>query len=1059
VFELFGQRRYRLQLREITFLFLVCVLLAAPVLAQSPNGTINGLVLDPSGKAIVGADITIVNDTTRVQYPGKTNNEGIYVVTNLPPGPYRLQVSKVGFKTLIKPDITLNVQDSVAINFTLPLGAVSETVTVEGGTALIDTQDGAVSTVVDRQFADNIPMNGRSFQTLIALAPGVTTVPRAVTGGQGEFSINGQRTEANYFTVDGVASNTGTVAVAGGNASGIGGSTPSETALGTTQSLVSVDDLQEFRINTSSYSAEYGRSPGGQISLLTRSGENEWHGSAFEYFRNAVLDANNWFNDAAGLAKTAERQNDFGGTLGGPIEIPRIYNGKNKTFFFFSYEGLRLDVPQPALTTSVPDTYLRQNAPAAVQPLLNAFPIENGADDPKCLAPGPPAVGATCLALFTAAYSAPASLDATSIRIDHTVGEKLKLFGRFSDSPSDSETRSIHDLAQLNTTSFDVKTLTVGATSALSPGLSNDFRFNYTWNNNANVLSLDNFGGAVPLGPSQLFSSPPPPAYQAAAFLFFGSSPSFNVSPFGANQRQINVTDSLSMAFGSHVLKYGLDYRRLATKQSFNQLEDGYFYLSPAGVLENSLIASVGTAIQTEPVFLNFSAYAQDEWRATSRLHLSFGLRWDLNPPPGNGSGGAPYTLNQVTNLATAQIAPQGTPLWQTDYHGFAPRLGLAYQLGERPGRETVVRGGLGLFYDLGNTQGAVGLGNVGFESSSVLFNVAYPLTPAQNTLPAPTVTSPYDNLVFAFTPHLTLPYTLQWNVAVEQALGPNQSLTVSYVGAHGRDLLSSRFFNPANINPNFSQGFGVYLISNGANSNYNSLQVQFQRRLSHGFQALASYTWSHSIDNLSSNFTSDEPLIRGNSDFDVRHNFAAGLTYALPGSYSSAVANALLRHWSLDSRITARSALPVDIIGGTQLLSNAMVQYVRPDIVPDVPIYVANPAAPGGRLVNANAFEPAAGEFGNEPRNFVRGFGLWQTDIAIQRDFPLYERLNLKFRVEAFNLFNHPNFGSIDNNLEDGPALFGRATNTLNGQLGGLNPLYQVGGPRSIQFALKITF
>ena len=348
---------------------------SVPVVAQSPNGTINGLVLDPSGKVIAAADITIVNDTTGVQYAGKTNNEGIYVVTNLPPGPYRMQVAKIGFKTLIKPDIVLSVQDSLAINFTLPIGAVSETVTIEGGAAMIDTQDGTVSTVVDRQFADNLPMNGRSFQTLITLAPGVTAVPGAVTGAQGEFSVNGQRTEANYFTVDGVASNTGTVAVNAGNASGIAGLTPSETALGTTQSLVSVDDLQEFRINTSSYSAEYGRTPGGQISFLTRLGTNDWHGSAFDYFRNEVLDANNWFNDHAGLQKTAERQNDFGGTLGGPVEIPGLYSGKDRTFFFFSYEGLRLDVPQPAQTSEVPDTFLRENAPAAVQPLLNAFPV------------------------------------------------------------------------------------------------------------------------------------------------------------------------------------------------------------------------------------------------------------------------------------------------------------------------------------------------------------------------------------------------------------------------------------------------------------------------------------------------------------------------------------------------------------------------------------------------------------------------------------------------------------------------------------------------------------
>jgi carboxypeptidase family protein/TonB-dependent receptor-like protein len=1057
--QLFGQGRYQVRLHPILCLLFVCLLASFPVFGQSPNGTISGVVFDPTGAIIAGAEITAVNDATRVQYSTATNNEGIYVLANLPPGSYRIQVAKIGFKTLIKPDIVLSVQDALAISFNLPIGAASETVTVTGGASLINTENAAVSTVVDRQFADNLPMNGRTFQTLITLAPGVTTVPGAVTGGQGEFSINGQRTEANYFTVDGVASNTGTNAENAGTGGGIGGSIPSETALGTTQSLVSVDDLQEFRINTSSYSAEYGRTPGGQISFLTRSGTNDWHGSAFDYFRNAVLDANNWFNTQAGLAKTAERQNDFGGTLGGPLGIPGIYDGKGKTFFFFSYEGMRLDVPQPALTTEVPDTFLRQNAPSVVQPLLNAFPVQNGADDPKCLPPGPPATGATCQALFTAAYSAPASLDATSIRIDHTFGSKLKVFGRFSDSPSSSITRAPKDLAERVTTRFDVKALTLGVTSAISPSVSNDFRFNYTGNNNALLQLLDNFGGAQPVPINQLFPVPAPPAYQFAAFLFYGGVPEFNVSPLRADQRQINTNDAITVVRGSHLLKFGVDYRRLSTELLANQLLNAIFYTSPAGVLSNSGIAEAATQFQSEPVFSNFSAYFEDEWRATDRLHLSLGLRWDLNPPPGNAMGSLPYTLNQITNLATAQVAPKGTPLWQTDHHAFAPRFGLAYQIHQAPGHETVLRGGVGLFYDSGNTQGAGGLKDVGFFSQALYFGAIFPLTVAQNTLPAPNTSSPYNSSVVAFDPHLTLPYTLQWNVAVEQALGGDQSLTVTYVGAAGRELFSSRFFDPSAINPNFSSGNGLYLTTNGASSDYNALQVQFQRRLSHGFQALASYTWSHSIDNLSSNLTSDEPPIRGNSDFDVRHSFAAGLTYDLPGSYSNEFARGLFEHWSLDGRITARSGLPVDIIDGLTLLPNGMEEYVRPDVVPNVPVYVADPTAPGGRLVNANAFQPPAGEFGNEPRNFVRGFGVWQTDLAIQRNFPIHERLVLKFRAEAFNLFNHPSFGNIDNNLPDGPALFGRATNTLNIQLGGLDPLYQIGGPRSIQFALKLTF
>ncbi|HEV2396210.1 MAG TPA: TonB-dependent receptor [Candidatus Sulfotelmatobacter sp.] len=1036
---------------QITFVFFLVVLTAFPLLAQSPNGAINGLVLDPSNRAIAGADILAINDVTGVKYSSKTNDGGIYVVPNLPPGPYRLQVSKVGFKTLVKPDIVLNVQDALSINFSLPIGAVFETMTIEGGAPLVNTESASVSSVVDRQFVENIPLNGRSFQSLITIVPGTTQVPGGSPGQTGEFSINGQRTEANYFSVDGVSVNTGVNALAGTNTSGIGGSTPSETALGTTQSMVSVDALQEFRIATSTYSAEFGRTPGGQISLLTRSGTNEWHGSLFDYFRNDTLDANNWFNDNSNLPKTAERQNDFGGTLGGPIEVPGVYDGRNKTFFFFSYEGMRLRVPQPVQATMVPDAFLRQNSLAAIQPLLNAFPIQNGAEQ------------GNDLALFSAAYSAPSTLDATSVRLDHTFGDKLKIFGRYSDSPSETVTRYSENLANLISTSFDLKTLTLGATSLFSPRLSNDFRFNATWNTGRTDETLDNFGGAQPLGPSQLFSVTPPTAYDFGMFLYFGTVPAFNVVPVKARQWQLNATDTFVLAYRTHVVKFGVDFRRLSTRLYENQLLNAFYFFSPADVLQNSAseaVASTYGSVPPEPVFLNLSAYVQDEWRTTDRLHLSLGLRWDLNPPPTNANGPRPYNLDQITNLTTAQLAPPGTPQWKTDYHAFAPRIGLAYQLHQRKGRETVLRGGFGLFFDTGNTQGAVGLNAIGFGVSQNLFGVGFPLTPAQNQLPPPSVTPPYTNYVFAFNPRLTLPCTLQWNVAVEQGLGTSQALTVSYVGASGRNLLSSRFLNSGNINPNFSLGQGLFVVDNAAESNYQALQAQFERRLASGLQASASYSWAHSIDNASSNFLNVAPILRGNSDFDIRHSFALALTYELPDVHTKRLSGKLLGHWALDARVAGRSALAFNVYSGYSYLSDGTFEYVWPNLVPGVPVYASDPTAPGGRVVNANAFlAPPTGEQGNEPRNFLRGFDLWQTDLAVRREFPLYERLKLQLRGEAFNVFNRPNFGQIDNNLLDGPTLFGLARNTLNNQLGGLNPLYQVGGPRSIQIALKLIF
>jgi hypothetical protein len=375
-------------------------------------------VFDPETKGVPGAQIVVISDVTGIRYETATNAEGIYNLSSLPPGVYRMQVSKPGFKTIVRPDIILNVQDAVSINFTLPIGAVSVTVTVEGGAPLINTQAATVSTVVDRQFAENLPLNGRSFQSLIYLTPG-TVATTSTSSDSGQFSVNGQRPSSNYWMVDGVSANVG-VGAATTPGNGFGGALGSTSALGGTNSLVSVDAMQEFRIQTSTFAPEFGRTPGAQISILTRSGTNLFHGTAFDYLRNDLFDASNWFNGFRNnppLPKAEERQNDFGGTFSGPIV-------KDRSFFFFSYEGLLLRLPQTSIT-SVPDLGARQNAAPAMQPFLNAFPQPNGVDDLT-----------TGIAQFNASYSNPGTLDAYSLRVDDRINGKWSLFGRYIFSPS-----------------------------------------------------------------------------------------------------------------------------------------------------------------------------------------------------------------------------------------------------------------------------------------------------------------------------------------------------------------------------------------------------------------------------------------------------------------------------------------------------------------------------------------------------------------------------------------------------------------------------------------------
>jgi hypothetical protein len=324
---------------------------------------------------------------------------------------------------------------------------------------------------------------------------------------------------------------------------------------------------------------------------------------------------------------------------------------------------------------------------------------------------------------------------------------------------------------------------------------------------------------------------------------------------------------------------------------------------------------------------------------------------------------------------------------------------------------------------------------------------------------------APYEGILYVFPPHLQLPYTLQWNGSIEQALGKSQALTASYVGSHAARLLRLSIINTPS-NPNASQFF---FLENGLTSDYDSLQIQVRRRLNRGLTALASYTWSHCLDYGSQNISFGYQ--RGNCDFDVRHNFSAALSYDVPNVGHNNFANAALHHWGIDDRFTARTAFPVTLDGNQLVQPNGQIYNAGLNFVSGQPVYVYGAQCaevyaalfqntlpcPGGRAINPNAFVNVTSGFGDAPRNFARGFGAWQMNLAIRREFPIYENLKLQFRAEAFNTFNHPNFGVI--NAQFGQNTFGQATGTLAGSLGILNPLYQQGGSRSMQFALKLVF
>jgi hypothetical protein len=1004
---------------------------------------------------IVDAKVAVISAGTNMRTETRSNDSGEYYLANLAPAVYRIEIERPGFKRLVKPDLVLHVQDALKLDFEMTLGDVSETVTVEAGAPLVNTESATVSTVIDRKLVDNLPLNGRSFQTLITLTPGVVLTVTAFND-QGQFSVNGQRADANYFTVDGVSANfgvTGSIAMQ----QTASGALPAFSASGGTNSLVSVDAMQEFRVQTSSFAPEFGRSPGGQVSIVTRSGTNAFHGTLFEYFRNDLLDARDWFVNVSGLPKPQERLNDFGGVFGGPVI-------KDKMFFFFSYEGQRLRQPS-SLQTAVPDNASRQAAPASMRPYLNAFPVPSGS------------VLGSGLAQFNASFSNPSSLDAYSIRLDHVINSRLNLFGRYNYSPSSLDQRgpvfsSGRVLSTINSLASSVHTGTVGLTQLINPRISNEVRVNYSNHRIGIRFVMDDFGGAVPLPDSLFFPSAYSSINSNLIFIINGAGEYIQGKQGTDEQRQINLIDNLSVTRIGHQMKFGVDYRWLAPFSSpaayrqFAQFSG--MSTSPGGALSGTATLVQSSAFQTNALLSqNFSLYGQDTWKLTSKLTLTYGLRWDVNPSPkGKNLSNDPFTVVGLSNPATMTLAPRGTPLYETTFGNVGPRIGLAYQLGGIRNWGAVLRTGFGVFYDLG--QGSLGGVSSFFPySGSRSFTLgAFPLSPQNAVPPALTTNLPTSTLLVA-DPHLKLPRTYQWNISLEQSLKSSETLSLTYIGAIGRNLLrATKLFN---VNLNFPF---ITLTDNSATSDYHALQVKFQRRLSRGLQGLASYTFSHSIDIASTDAANNRStpgaiaspnIDRGNSDFDIRHSFTAGVTYDLPSPGLNKTAHAIFAGWSLDTFILARSAPPVDVIGATSNVGGVTLAS-RPNLNPGVLLELFGTQYPGGKIFNRAAFTAApAGQQGNFGRNVLRGFGAWQADVGLQRQFHLAEKLGLRFRAEFFNIFNHPNFGNPINLLTS--PLFGRSTQTLANSLGsggangGLNPLYQIGGPRSIQFALKLQF
>jgi hypothetical protein len=745
--------------------------------------------------------------------------------------------------------------------------------------------------------------------------------------------------------------------------------------------------------------------------------------------------------------------------VGGPVFLPKIYDGRNRTFFFASYEGLQLRQPFVTNPLQVPSLAARQNATGVVKDLLNAFPLPTGSASATTPDSAP----------YIGAFSSPSKLNAASFKIDHTLSSRFSVFGRYNYAPSESQERAKYCAAScVSVNEALTETFTGGATMVISPRLVNDLRLNYSKAKTNLSYFTDTFGEAVVPPASSLY-----PSFTTGdkGYIYIEVDPSgdntLTDGLFVENrQRQFNLVDTAAITLGQHDFKFGVDYRRLSPTTNSGSYRRSFFFTSVAQLATGiaPTFAIVSPDVVLNPIFQNFSAFAQDTWRASSRLTLTYGVRYEVVPAPSEANGRNPVTVIGLDDLTQLRLAPDNAPFYATKYGNFAPRLGFALRL-DSSGR-SILRAGTGLFYDLGYnfTGTAFSTSQYPYARSLNAANVSFDAPLASSQAPPVNRNPPYPRL-FAYQQDYKLPLTWQYNIALERAVGQNGTATLSYVGAAARRL--SRVESLRNVLPAFAR---IDAVRNDARSDYHSLQAQFQQRFAAGFQGLVSYTFGKSLDTVSdesnSNLQAPSGMLspsgdRGPSSFDVRHSFNGAVSYELPAYFQSRFPKAVLNGWAFDLMFRARSATPVNVVTGRDSIGLGITTVSRPDLVAGVPLYLESELLPGGRRFNPAAFDaatPAAQRRqGTLGRNVLRGFPAVQADFSLRREFDLREGTALQLRMEAFNLFNHPNFYNPSGVLSS--SNFGRATQMLGSGLSGLSPLFQIGGTRSIQVALKLLF
>ncbi len=998
-----------------------------PVAAQRYT-SLAGHVLDTSGGGISGAVVTVTNQETGFRRSAESEIGGAYAVSPLETGVYKITVRKEGFRTLVRFGMPLGEARAAAADFVLPVGSILETVTVEGTPSPLDREDAARETGFEHDEIVRLPLNGGGLLQLLDAAP-TTNVTPATRGEAGQFTTAGQRPNTNYFTVDGVSANNG-VTAGGIPAQSTGGTLPPVSAFGSLDSLISPEVVDEFSIRTSSTGAEMGRLPGAQIAITSQSGANQWHGSLDYQWRNEVLAANDWFANQASLDRGAARLNEISQTLGGPLHA-------NRTFIFLSFQQLELTQPY-VWNQPVPSLAARQTAGTWAQPVLGIYPAPNE--------------GALTTAIgdWAGRSEQPAALTAGNARADQAIGSRVSVFGRYSDSPSENQFGAF----QVNRIDLRFQSLTLGLTAHPTARTIVTVRANES---QSSAYSLWNGGGGAtgpgcqlqPLTTSFLHTTED--CNYLVRFTIGGVGQLVSGEEGSRRQRQFQTTGSLALHLARHDMQVGADYRRVVAIRHDATPALGVIADDVAALAtEQNLWVAQSAAVDESAGVTELSLWLQDTWRASTRLTLTAGLRWEFSPAPVpdpaakflDYSTGSVMPFSQISSLC----CPAVTGLWPTSYRDFAPRLGLAWRL--TSDGKTVLRAGGGLYYDSSMSIAADSIN--GGPLSVASYTGATGLYPSE--------------LSYAFLTNLRLPAAAQWNVSLERGLGAHDTVSAGYVGSVGYDLIRREVGGAGS-----SATSWIALTTNDGHSAYHALEAQYRRRFTGGLNGLASYTWSHAIDNDSSDafllwagFAA--PSDRGASDFDLRHSFTATLSYTVPQSQPEKRWRRMAGGWSASAILRARSGFPITVLESEEYTGITLTNAFRPLLLLGQPLWLSDPNAPGGRRLNPAAFlAMPTGQQGDLGRNSIDGFGMVQLDMAVSRDFPIHEKLALQFRVDAFNALNNPNFADPVRYLDN--PLFGQSASMLNMMLGtgspgsGLSPLLGTGGPRMFQLGLRLHF